>query len=459
MRSSQVALANEYWRRYSLAHPFLQFPHHHRCLVVDDVAIEQSCVVEVVEGLLDGVGALGAVGGKGGQIVGFEEVDVVVDVGKLLVGDFVGHEICKDFLRPHVVEPAHGDEVAKPQMGGLVGNEVEAVHLFIGRGVLAQEDRLVAQLDAAGVLHAAKLIPGEDDESMLLKGLADAGVVFHPAQGQSGLVEDDGQLGDLRGVGLAVEDGDFTAVALGGLLLEPPCGEGEQIGGEGVAESETAGFPAILCLTCGQCRDFFFLRHGGVADGGPLLGQGERQFIAGLDVGLVETGEGAAGMVGDEQGVHVVGIAVECLVVTDKPYGYLILAFRREKSTGNDDVLVADFRLQLLAVDDNRLFDAALEVELQRLCLGLFALLAFPHKMDFHRAGHGGLGTGRQVEGQMVGHVAHLVDTGLGECMTHAGGDRHFRTCSGCHKQKERHKETSNRFHSHHKHLFILICL
>ena len=87
-----------------------------------------------------------------------EKVDVVVDVGKLFTGDFVGHEVGEDFFGPYIVKPAHGDEVAKPQMGSLVGNQFQTGCLLLLRGVFLQEDATVVHLDGSRMFHAAKLI-------------------------------------------------------------------------------------------------------------------------------------------------------------------------------------------------------------------------------------------------------------------------------------------------------------
>ena len=118
------------------AHALLQLAHHDGCLVVDDVAVEQTGTVQVGQRLLDGVGAVGAVGGQRRHIMGLQKTDVVVHIGKLLARYLVGHEVGEHFLGPHIVEPPHGDKVAEPQVRGLVGQQVEPVQLFVGGRVL-----------------------------------------------------------------------------------------------------------------------------------------------------------------------------------------------------------------------------------------------------------------------------------------------------------------------------------
>ena len=66
------------------AHLLLQFLHHGGCLVVDDVAIEQTGPVEVGQRLLYGMCAQRAVGLHGRRLVGLQEIQVVVDVGEPL---------------------------------------------------------------------------------------------------------------------------------------------------------------------------------------------------------------------------------------------------------------------------------------------------------------------------------------------------------------------------------------
>ena len=63
--------------------------------VVDDMAVEQAGILQVVELLLDGVRALRAVDGKGKGIVVLEEIELVVDMWKLVGSHLRGHELAK----------------------------------------------------------------------------------------------------------------------------------------------------------------------------------------------------------------------------------------------------------------------------------------------------------------------------------------------------------------------------
>ena len=104
---------------------FLEFAHHDGCFVVDNVAVQQASLVHVVQLLLYGMCALGAVGAHRQRIMRFYEGQVMVDTRKLLAGDFVGHEVGKHFLGPHVIKPTHGHQVAEPHVGCLVSDEIK----------------------------------------------------------------------------------------------------------------------------------------------------------------------------------------------------------------------------------------------------------------------------------------------------------------------------------------------
>ena len=173
--------------------------------MIDDVAIEQACAVQVVEWLLDGVCAFRAVGGESRRIVVAQEKQVVVDVGELLARNLIGHEVRKHLLRPHVVEPTHGHKVAEPHMSSLVSDEVQACQLLVGCRILSEEDFVIGELYAARMLHAAELIARQDDKAVFLKRIANVGITFHPVQREGDLVEHLRQLSHLLRIGLAIE--------------------------------------------------------------------------------------------------------------------------------------------------------------------------------------------------------------------------------------------------------------
>ena len=90
MRSAQVAFAKAV-RAEVLAQPVpepvlaehhLELPHDDRRLLIDDGAVERAGFVEVVEALADRVRSGGAIDLVGGRIVGEQEPQLVVDLGK-----------------------------------------------------------------------------------------------------------------------------------------------------------------------------------------------------------------------------------------------------------------------------------------------------------------------------------------------------------------------------------------
>ena len=123
------------------------------------------------------------------RIIILEEVEVMVDIGKLFTRDLRSHEVGKDLLRPHIIEPAHRNEVAKPHVGSLMGDKVQANHFFIWSRIRSKKDLAIRKLDSSRMLHATKLITRQDNESILLKRERNAGVLFEPTERQSSLIE------------------------------------------------------------------------------------------------------------------------------------------------------------------------------------------------------------------------------------------------------------------------------
>ncbi len=92
-----------------LSQQLLQVSHDDRCLLVDDGTIERAGLVQVVEGLADGVRALGPVDAVGAGVVREEEPEVVIDLGKRRIDDLGREEVREHLLHPDVSEPGHGD--------------------------------------------------------------------------------------------------------------------------------------------------------------------------------------------------------------------------------------------------------------------------------------------------------------------------------------------------------------
>ena len=228
--------------------------------------------------------------------MGFDEGQVVIDVGELLAGDFVGHEVGKHFLGPHIIKPAHRHQVAEPHVSRFVSNQVEARHFLVGRRLRTQKDAPVIELDATWMLHATELVARQHDKAIVLKRVWDTRVLLHPPQRQCHLIEHDGQLCHLGSIGLTIEACQQSAVTNFMFYLELSCREREQVGGNGFA--------------------------GLVADTHPPLRKVQFQAEHGFQVRLVKTGEDTSGMVRHKQRVEVVITAVQRFVTTMARYRY-----------------------------------------------------------------------------------------------------------------------------------------
>ena len=85
-------------------HRFKQ-PHDNRRLVVDNVIVEQGCLVQIIQRLSDGMGAVRTVNGDGLALVGFEEAKLMISFRKLVTGNLLCHEVSKGFFDPDVFKP------------------------------------------------------------------------------------------------------------------------------------------------------------------------------------------------------------------------------------------------------------------------------------------------------------------------------------------------------------------
>ncbi len=114
--------------------------HDDRRLLVDDRAVHLSRFAQVVEHLANRVRARRAIDLVGSRVVRQQEPQLVVHRGKGGVHDLRRHEVGEHFLHPHVVEPAHGDEIAKPHVRGFVGDHRRAAELLVlRRGLIEQQ--------------------------------------------------------------------------------------------------------------------------------------------------------------------------------------------------------------------------------------------------------------------------------------------------------------------------------
>ena len=382
--------------------------HHDGSFLIDDRAVERARLAEVVEGLPDGVRARRPVHGIRRRVVGKEEAEVVVHLGKGGVDDLRRHEIGEDLFRPHVVEPVHRHEVAEPHVGGLVGDEGGAPEELVlgGRGV-EHEARLPVE-DRAGMLHAAVLKRGDEHEVELVERVRDAGVVFEPRQRRRVEVEDGVAVaGELFGVGLAVIHRHRPPVAHGGLRLEAARGEGEEVRRERLRLGEAEGRAVARRVR---------LRDRPVRHGLPAFGHVEREAEPRLQVRLVEDREGKAGAVGDEERVEEVVVPVERALSRDEADGDRVLPFD-ERRRGKDEVVVLDGVVGPFAVHVHAEHVPRRGVEVEHERVGGVAQAEADDRLAGDAVGAGG-GDG---EADVIADVGERAGAVLGELPRDAG--------------------------------------
>ena len=270
--------------------------HCHRRFVVDDIAVDQPGVAEVVERTLDGVGADGTVFRIGRRIVRFEVSQPVIDTGKYGPHDLRGKPVRKDLFGPYVVEPFHRNVVAEPHVRRFVGDQLSPVEQFGRRGLRSEKDAPVVVERGPGMLHAAILEIGQHDKIVFGEGIGDSGIVLHIIERIEDEAEDGGLLGQFRGIRLAVVHRYGPAVFRGHIALKTACYEGEEIGAQRLGFRKSDAASAV----CGRA----FFSDGRIGNGHPVFGYGKRQRIAGFQVGLVEAREERPRPVGHEQRIE-----------------------------------------------------------------------------------------------------------------------------------------------------------
>ena len=107
---------------------------------------------------------------------------------RLARGDL--HERGERLVEPDAVPPAHRHEVAEPHVGEFVGDDVgDELLLVLGAGGRIDEHHVLAERDAAEVLHGAGREVGECDEIDLVARIGDAVVLLEPAQAEGADIE------------------------------------------------------------------------------------------------------------------------------------------------------------------------------------------------------------------------------------------------------------------------------
>ena len=362
-------------------HHLFEHAHHHRGLVVDDIIVEQTGVIDVVDILCDGVSALRAVCRDSLGLIGLDEVESVIHLIILTAGDLRCHEVGKHLLGPYILKPFWGYEVTKPEVSSLVGNEFGTCQQFLLCGVFLKENPAGIELDGAWVLHTAKLIVGDEHDTVFVgKGVCNTCIAFQPFQGGGSLVKHLVELCHLLRVSLAVECAHLASVAGRGLLIEVSCYEGIEISGQRAAAVAGHRFPAV--------------------------GHVELCQIAGPEIRLVEAWEHRTGFVGHEDRVHIVLLAIQRLVETGE--AQLNLVFSRLEIFLRDDnvfVFVSGESLAALtfltSIDVIGTVETTLEVEHH-------ISLLFQLEGDDVLTRHLLVDVGRNVETEVIQHVGDV---------------------------------------------------
>ncbi len=135
----------------------------------------------------------------------------------------------KALVEPDVVPPLHGDQVAEPLVGHLVGDDQGDFFLGADGGRFGIDEQVgLAVGDGAEVLHGAGLEVGQGDEVELLERVGNAEVGVVVVEHVLGDIDAVGREGDLVGRGA---DADGHAVGFAGGALEVADQEGDEVSG------------------------------------------------------------------------------------------------------------------------------------------------------------------------------------------------------------------------------------
>ncbi|ELS52479.1 putative Aminopeptidase N [Streptomyces viridochromogenes Tue57] len=329
-----------------LAEPGHQLAQRGGALGVGDAVEVELGRGGVVDGLGgDGVGGGALVGVVAPGLAGDAEVGPgVVEAGGF-GADLVAHVLGEGLVQPDVVPPAQGDEVAEPHVGHLVGDD-HGAGLALGVGDGGAVDELVAEGDEAWVLHGAGVELGDE---RLVVGVEGVGLVellvVAVEAGARDLEELVGVRVEVGGERAAAVQAEGQAAVFGAHGVPGAGGEGDEVGGD---QRRGGGLPAAVAEVFGDA----------VGEDGPALGSLDGHLEDGLEVGLVEGGEDALGVVHAQLGVEVrlavdgVGEAVHALAGAGVAHGRLDAQF---VLTGGEvlqgqPVLVQGLRVQGLSV-------------------------------------------------------------------------------------------------------------
>ena len=150
--------------------------------MVNNAAVERARLLQIGQRLPNRIGPLGAVNVVGGGEVSNQKFEVVVAPRHTHLRYFVGHEVGEYLFHPHIVEPAHGHEVAKPHVRCFMGNKRGAAQLLVAGSPIVEKQTRCPVLNSPDVFHAAVLKIGDGHEIELAERVFDLGIVLQKGQ-------------------------------------------------------------------------------------------------------------------------------------------------------------------------------------------------------------------------------------------------------------------------------------
>ena len=316
-----------------LADQLLELAHDDGRLLVDDGAVERSRFTQVGEWLPDGIGTGRAVHVVGCRVVRIEEPQRVIHLGEGRVHDLRGHKIREDLLHPHVVEPAHGDQIAEPHMRRLVRDQAGAPQSLILRGAFVEQQRRLVVEHGAGMFHAAELERGDQHEVEFAEGVGAGRVVLKPCKRRRVQVKHRVHIArDLGRIVLAVKHAERPPVPFGRFDAELARRKRDKVGrdGFGAGEGDRGAPPAF-----GPCR-FCAVGHRH-----PVAGHLKRHQPAPFEVRLIKHRHRQRRPCGHKQGVEQFVLAVEGVIARNEREGHFVGGVGLKQRRRNHQVAVA----------------------------------------------------------------------------------------------------------------------
>ncbi len=176
------------------------------------------------DGVFDRPGGVEGVG-RHGQVAFHAEADPAPPFGAEGVDAEELHQSGEGFVQPDAVPPFHGDEVAEPHMGDLVGDDVGDALELEARGTRRiDEEEGFAEGHAPQVFHGTEGEVGDGEEVELLGRVGDAEPPGEEAQGVGGDLE-----------------GERRQIVLAGDMDDPHRGavDVDRLGGDELADDES----------------------------------------------------------------------------------------------------------------------------------------------------------------------------------------------------------------------------